>query len=543
MTRTSATLRAKINTTTNTNRANTRRMRLSEVRFSNRFTSELSEQEMFLRVDPVQVAAPRLIGWSDRLAAEFNLQRPNASISCNSNTGTGAEGIADLAVLAGNWWPPSAKPYAARYGGHQFGQWAGQLGDGRAITLGELTDREGRTWEFQLKGAGRTPYSRRGDGLAVLRSSLREFVASEAMHALRVPTTRSLSLVETGEQVMRDMFYDGHPEYERGAIASRQSPTFIRFGNFEIHAAHGETEALKRLLHYTITNFFPHIDVHSPEATAIFFREVCERTARMIVEWLRVGFVHGVMNTDNMSILGLTIDYGPFGWLDSYEPDWTPNITDLPGRRYCFGRQASIALWNCERLAEALQTVIGDPSAIDEGLRAFVTEYERRFLAMMAAKLGINKLSGEADIKLIAELDQMLQSTPTDMTIFFRSLARQGSIRENMSEAFYETPSSQSEALISRWIEAYETRLARDQVVEDVRRQSMNQNNPWIVPRNYILFKTIEEVAKGDLNSLDRLTQALANPYQENALYQEYTLKRPDWAKTQPGSSTLSCSS
>jgi uncharacterized protein YdiU (UPF0061 family) len=262
------------------------------------------------------------------------------------------------------------RPYAARYGGHQFGVWAGQLGDGRAITLGELMPRPGERWELQLKGAGRTPYSRTADGRAVLRSSVREFLCSEAMHFLGVPTTRALSLVATGDIVVRDMFYDGNPMPEPGAVVCRVAPSFVRFGNFEIHASRGENELLQRLADYIITEHFKELGPPTPEVYKLWFEEVCRRTGVMIAHWMRVGFVHGVMNTDNMSILGLTIDYGPYGWLEGYDPAWTPNTTDLPGRRYAYGRQPDVAAWNLARLANALGPLIEDVPA--RGLCGYV---------------------------------------------------------------------------------------------------------------------------------------------------------------------------
>ncbi|MGE3163231.1 MAG: protein adenylyltransferase SelO family protein, partial [Burkholderiales bacterium] len=292
---------------------------LAEARFGDSFARELpaDAQETNARrlvlnaththVAPTPVRAPRLLAWSDALAAQLGLARPSPEA---------------VEALAGNRVFPGMRPYSARYGGHQFGVWAGQLGDGRAITLGELAAADGTRQELQLKGAGLTPYSRTADGRAVLRSSLREFLCSEAMHCLGVPTTRALSLVGTGEAVVRDMFYDGNPEAEPGAVVCRVAPSFLRFGNFQIHAAHGEEALLKRLLDYTIRHFYPGLSY------AEWYREVCRRTARLISDWMRLGFVHGVMNTDNMSILGLTIDYGPYGWLEGYDPSWTPNTTD-----------------------------------------------------------------------------------------------------------------------------------------------------------------------------------------------------------------------
>ena len=313
--------------------AESRLRSLCDLRFENAFVHELPGDAVrtnvprqvrnacYTRVDPTPVRAPRLLGWSEPLGETLGIVRPPA---------TGPE--AD--VLGGSHVLPGMQPYAARYGGHQFGSWAGQLGDGRAITLGELIGADGNRHELQLKGAGRTPYSRTADGRAVLRSSVREFMCSEAMHFLGVPTTRALSLVGTGESVVRDMFYDGNPEPEPGAIVCRVAPSFVRFGNFEILAANGEITILKQLADYVIRLHYPELGAPSPETYAAWFEEICRRTGRLMADWMRVGFVHGVMNTDNMSILGLTIDYGPYGWLENYDPEWTPNTTDAQGRRY-----------------------------------------------------------------------------------------------------------------------------------------------------------------------------------------------------------------
>src|SRR5687768_4683437 len=251
-------------------------------------------------VDPTPVRGPRLLAWADPVGEMLGISRPVSPVD------------PAVDVLGGNRILPGMQPYAARYGGHQFGHWAGQLGDGRAITLGEVQSPDGISRELQLKGAGKTPYSRTADGRAVLRSSVREFLCSEAMHSLGVPTTRALSLVATGELVIRDMFYDGHPEAEPGAIVCRVSPSFLRFGNFEILAAQKEPELLRQLVDFVIGEHFPELvsSHRAPEVYAKWFEEVCRRTGLLIAHWMRVGFVHGVMNTDNMSILGLTIDYG-----------------------------------------------------------------------------------------------------------------------------------------------------------------------------------------------------------------------------------------
>ncbi|HNC69493.1 MAG TPA: YdiU family protein, partial [Pseudomonadales bacterium] len=311
--------------------------------FDNRFVAELPgdpEQgtrvrqvhgALYSRVRPTPVAAPRLLAYSAEVAVELGID-------------VEAVGSTHLAgIFGGNAMLAGMDPWAANYGGHQFGHWAGQLGDGRAISLGEVITGVGERRELQLKGAGPTPYSRHADGRAVLRSSIREFLCSEAMHHLGVPTTRALCLVATGENVVRDMFYDGNPRAEPGAIVCRVAPSFIRFGSFELPAAREDLTLLERLVDFTIARDFPALDGSREQKRAAWFAEVCERTARLVAAWMRVGFVHGVMNTDNLSILGLTIDYGPYGWIDDFDPDWTPNTSDAATRRYRFGHQPGMA--------------------------------------------------------------------------------------------------------------------------------------------------------------------------------------------------------
>ncbi|HEY2623701.1 MAG TPA: YdiU family protein, partial [Dyella sp.] len=296
---------------------------MHHLRFDNAFTRELPGDPetgarqrqvlgaLYSRVEPTPVASPRVVAYSREMAQTLGLSESDLT-------------SADFAaVFGGNALLEGMQPYAANYGGHQFGVWADQLGDGRAIALGEVLDAHGMRWELQLKGAGRTPYSRGADGRAVLRSSIREFLCSEAMHHLGVPTTRALSLVVTGDAVVRDMFYDGHPQEEPGAIVCRVAPSFIRFGNFELPAARGDIELLRKLVDFTIRRDFPELQGSGEALYAEWFGQVCERTAVMMAHWMRVGFVHGVMNTDNMSILGLTIDYGPYGWIDNFDPEWT----------------------------------------------------------------------------------------------------------------------------------------------------------------------------------------------------------------------------
>ncbi len=307
-------------------------------------------------VTPTPVQAPALLAWSEEAGELLGIARP----------GEARGPLVD--VLGGNRVLPGMRPFASCYGGHQFGNWAGQLGDGRAISLGEIVDPCAQRWELQLKGAGPTPYSRHSDGRAVLRSSIREFLCSEAMHHLGVPTTRALALVATGDRVTRDMFYDGRPRQEPGAVVTRVAPSFVRFGNFEILSARGDHALLKKLADYVLVHHFPELGTPVAATYERWFAEICRRTAIMVAHWMRVGFIHGVMNTDNMSILGLTLDYGPYGWLDHYEPGFTPNTTDAAGKRYCYGNQPGVAEWNLLQLARALLPLVGEPTPLEGGL-------------------------------------------------------------------------------------------------------------------------------------------------------------------------------
>ncbi len=358
--------------------------RLSEIDFTNDFVANFTGDNsgnktprqtpgmVYSRVEPTPVKQVTLLAWSSDLANELGIEKPETQF--------------DIDVLGGNLVTSSMQPYAACYAGHQFGNWAGQLGDGRAITLGELQTNS-KVWELQLKGPGLTPYSRSADGRAVLRSSLREYMMSEAMHYLGIPTTRALSLVTTGDPVMRDMFYNGNAAYEAGAIVMRVAPSFLRFGNFEMAAARQELENLEKLTNWTINKFYPHL-ASSNDKILNWFKEVVERTALLMVEWMRVGFVHGVMNTDNMSILGLTIDYGPFSFIDDYDVNFTPNTTDLPGRRYAFGKQPFIGKWNLACLAGAL-IPLSNKDALVAILDTYDNVYWTNYYAMMAKKLGL----------------------------------------------------------------------------------------------------------------------------------------------------------
>lgn len=485
---------------------------------------------LYSKVNPTAVKNPKLVAWSLELASDLGVKRP--------------EEKAEIDILAGNNINPSMYPYAACYAGHQFGNWAGQLGDGRAITLGEWEDPSNKTWELQLKGAGLTPYSRGADGRAVLRSSVREYLMSEAMHYLGVPTTRALSLVTTGEEILRDMFYDGNAAYEPGAIVMRVAPSFLRFGSFEILAARGEKENLQKLVEWTIDNYYPHI--HGEDKIIQWFGEVLNKTAELMVHWMRVGFVHGVMNTDNMSIIGLSIDYGPYSFLDDYDPDFTPNTTDLPGRRYAFGNQPGIAQWNLSCLAGAIAPLLDNTDKLQEQLDSYRKIYLQKYFNMMADKLGFDKLL-PSDKDLIIEIEEMLTQVQPDMTIFFQLLIdlppiiSEGKIYPHFSECFYDELNENTTAYFIQTIKKYKQRIDSNTIPKEEAMKKMRANNPRFILRNYLLHQAIEELEKGNSQLFRTLEEAIKDPY--TIKDDHFFAKRPEWASKKAGCSMLSCSS
>jgi len=444
---------------------------------------------------------------------------------------------------------PNSRPYAMNYAGHQFGNWAGQLGDGRAIVLAEIKHNN-QVFTLQLKGAGSTPYSRRADGLAVLRSSIREHLCSEAMFHLGIPTTRSLSLILTGDSVLRDVMYNGNPNYEKGAVVCRVAPSFIRFGSFELFSSQNDIPTLQLLTDFTIKHYFPEITTSGKEKYLDFFKSVANKTREMIVHWQRVGFVHGVMNTDNMSILGLTIDYGPYGWLEDYNYNWTPNTTDSEYRRYRFENQPNVAQWNLYQLANALYPLIEEAKPLELLLKEFQQMYHSDYIEMMRSKLGLKKIDAE-DGKLIAKLEKVLQLSETDMTIFFRELsavkknATPESAIATINEAFYKPEEIKKEILKSwgKWFEKYLNRLSIEDVSDEDRKIAMDLVNPKYVLRNYMAQLAIESAEKEDYSILKELHKLLKKPYEEQYEYAKWYAKRPDWARDKIGSSMLSCSS
>jgi uncharacterized protein YdiU (UPF0061 family) len=486
----------------------------------------------FSWVEPTPVAAPRTVAVAADVAAMLGIDPARADFA---------------EIFAGNATLPGMTGYAMAYGGHQFGQWAGQLGDGRAIGLGEiLTAHDGRQ-EIQLKGAGRTPYSRGADGRAVLRSSIREFLCSEAMHHLGVPTTRALSVVATGDAVVRDVMYDGHPAPEPGAIVCRVAPSFLRFGNYQLPAARGDTGLLRQLVDFTIHTHFPVVAaLPEGERHAAFFREVCARTARLMAEWMRVGFVHGVMNTDNMSILGLTIDYGPYGWVDDFDPDWTPNTTDRMHRRYRFGHQPRIGYWNLQALAQALSPLFDGAEALQAGLDHFVEVFEATDAAYGAAKLGLMH-GREGDDALLGDLRGVLTAGGMDMTIFYRDLALLDVAAPHagvVGAAFYSEAQRVAVAdSLEAWLVRYAARVREDETGESERLSLMHASNPRYVLRNYLAQQAIDKAEQGDNSGVLELLDTLRDPYDEQPGREHLAARRPEWARDRVGCSMLSCSS
>lgn len=521
-------------------------MSLDALRFDNAFVRDLPGDPLeqntrrqvhgaaWSAVDPTPVAAPRVLAVSREMMDTLGLDEADAA----------APEFAE--IFGGNALLEAMRPYAGNYGGHQFGHWAGQLGDGRAITLGEVINAAGERWELQLKGAGPTPYSRTADGRAVLRSSIREFLCSEAMHHLGVPTTRALSLVGTGEDIVRDMFYDGHPAPEPGAVVCRVAPSFIRFGHFELPASRMDVELLERLVRFCIRRDYPHLDADSPTVVGNWFAEICERTAVMIGHWMRVGFVHGVMNTDNMSILGLTIDYGPYGWIDNYDPDWTPNTTDRERRRYRFGQQAAVAYWNLGRLAGALAQLSEDVEPLQEGLARYVSTYEQCERDNAVAKLGLADFR-EGDLQLMDDLQIWMRETEVDMTLFFRGLIDVDPAAPDLQPldaAFYdEEKRGAGEPALRAWLARYGQRLAIDRGQGDARRERMCAANPRYVLRNYLAQQAIDRATAGDLSELHELLDVMRRPYDDQPGRERFAARRPDWARQKAGCSMLSCSS
>ncbi|KAE9463219.1 hypothetical protein C3L33_04869, partial [Rhododendron williamsianum] len=545
------------------------RLNLEDLRWDNSFVRELPGDPKTLniprqvfhacytKVNPsVEVENPQLVAWSESVAELLDLdpkefERPDFPL-----------------IFSGASPLVGAVPYAQCYGGHQFGMWAGQLGDGRAITLGEVLNANSERWELQLKGAGKTPYSRFADGLAVLRSSIREFLCSEAMHSLGIPTTRALCLVTTGKYVTRDMFYDGNPKEEPGAIVCRVAQSFLRFGSYQIHASRGkeDLDIVRTLANYTIRHHFPHVENLSKSESLSFSTgeednevvdltsnkyaawavEVAERTASLVARWQGVGFTHGVLNTDNMSVLGLSIDYGPFGFLDAFDPSYTPNTTDLPGRRYCFANQPDIGLWNVAQFASTLSAaqLISDKES-NYAMERYGTKFMDEYQAIMTRKLGLPKYNKQ----LISKLLNNMAVDKVDYTNFFRLLSN---IKADLSIPEKELLTPLKAVLLdmgkerkeawTTWVQTYIQELSASETSDEERKASMNSVNPKYILRNYLCQSAIDAAEQGDFGEVRRLLKVMERPFDDQPGMEKYARLPPAWAY-RPGVGMLSCSS
>ncbi|XP_017672748.1 PREDICTED: UPF0061 protein Pfl01_0444-like [Lepidothrix coronata] len=428
-------------------------------------------------------------------------------------------------------------PLAHRYGGHQFGTWAGQLGDGRAHLVGVYTNRHGERWELQLKGSGKTPYSRNGDGRAVLRSSVREFLCSEAMHYLGIPTSRAASLVVSDDDVWRDQFYNGNIKKERGAIVLRLAKSWFRIGSLEILAHSGELDLQRRLLDFIIQEHFPSIAVNDSNRYLEFFSTVVSETANLIALWMSVGFAHGVCNTDNFSLLSITIDYGPFGFMESYDPNFVPNTSD-DERRYKIGNQANVGLFNLSKLLQALNPLL-DPrqkQLTSQILEGYGERYYSRFTELFKAKLGLLG-ENENDNYLIAFLLKIMEDTKADFTMTFRELSEitEDQLRElHIPEEFWTLQDLSKHKLFSEWVIMYLLRLKHNKGDSDSKRRTrMTTVNPRYILRNWMAESAVQKSNLNDFSEVRLLEQVLQHPFQrqEAAERAGYSLRPPAWAK------------
>ena len=464
--------------------------------------------DFYSRVQPQALSEPHLIAANAALVADLGLatEAPNEA--------------AFQQTLIGNQVPDGAQPLAAVYAGHQFGVYVPQLGDGRALSLGEIATPIGMQ-EVQLKGAGKTPYSRMGDGRAVLRSSIREYLCSEAMHGLGIPTTRALALMGSDQPVIRETL-------ETAAVVTRVAPSFIRFGSFEFFYHRRHAEHVRKLADFVIGNFYPEFASFSDQYER-WFAEVVKRTAAMIAHWHAVGFCHGVMNTDNMSILGLTIDYGPFGFMEAFDPDHICNHSDDSGR-YAYNMQPQIGLWNLYALGQALVPLM-EPETIEGILKTYQPQIEDKLDALMRQKLG---LLGErdGDDELVNSLFTLMATHRVDFTLLFRSLSRVQGASTGGDHAVRDLFIDRAAADV--WLASYRARLQTESSQDAVRSAQMNQVNPKYVLRNWIAEKVIR-AARGDdgvvdFAEIETVRRLLAKPFDEQPEFAAYAALPPEWA-------------
>jgi uncharacterized protein YdiU (UPF0061 family) len=485
---------------------------LDELAFDNRFAT--LPEPFHTRLAPTPVPAPYLVACNPDAMGLLGL-KPEA-----------AQAGEFVETFSGNAVPPGAEPLAAIYAGHQFGHYVPQLGDGRAILLGEVVHPAGSRWELQLKGAGRTPYSRGGDGRAVLRSSIREYLCSEAMHGLGIPTTRALCITGTDMPVHRETV-------ESGALVTRLAPSFIRFGSFEVFFYRGQHDEIRTLADFTLRHYFPELLEEALPYPALL-REATARTARLMAQWQAVGFCHGVMNTDNMSILGLTLDYGPFGFMEAYDPGWICNHSDHDGR-YAFDQQPQIGAWNCTCLAQALLPLMDMDDAKD-ALASYGGTFATEYMRLMCAKLGLP--FEEASAPLVTGLLDLLARSRVDYTIFFRALARFDSAEGTKNSTLRDLFLLREE--FDAWAMGYGERLRAIGSQDAARAMRMNRANPKYILRNYLAETAIRQARdQRDFSEIERLRSILAKPFDEQPEFNDYSNEPPDWAKE----IAVSCSS
>lgn len=472
--------------------------------FDNSFAREL--EGLYIDWQPDKVPAPEMVSFNSALASRLGFHPAGAA------TGSIVE------ILSGNEVPEGANPLAQAYAGHQFGGLSPQLGDGRAVLLGEVVSADGRRYDIQLKGSGRTPFSRGGDGKAALGPMLREYLVSEAMHALGVPTTRALSVVTTGEAVQRERALPG-------AVLTRVASSHIRVGTFQFFAMRGDKEKLKRLADYSIERHFPEA-LGAPEPYVAFFDAVLEKQAELIAKWMLVGFVHGVMNTDNMSIPGETIDYGPCAFLDRYDPDAVFSSIDANGR-YSYSNQPIIAHWNLARFAESLLALYGDDAEaatnrLRSSLDAFPHRYLDYWLAGMRAKLGLLTEHDE-DLALINALYDAMAGQGVDFTLFFRRLSMAVSGEEGPARQLFADP-----ARFDGWMDGFRKRQEREAVDPEIRAAAMNSVNPLYIPRNHKVEEALVAATEtGDYALFHRLLSILERPFEEREDGADYAAPAP----------------
>jgi uncharacterized protein YdiU (UPF0061 family) len=428
-------------------------------------------------------------------------------------------------LLSGNRVAAGSQPLAAVYSGHQFGAWAGQLGDGRAILIGELNGSAG-PMELQLKGAGLTPYSRMGDGRAVLRSSIREFLCSEAMAALGIPTTRALAITGSDQGVVRETV-------ETSAVVTRMAPSFVRFGSFEHWFYRDKPEELRQLADYVIHTFYPELTAEDNPYQALL-SEVTRRTARLMAQWQGVGFMHGVMNTDNMSILGLTLDYGPFGFMEAFDQGHICNHTDQQGR-YSYANQPQVGHWNCYALGQALLPLIGDVDATQQALAVYQPTFAAAMDEILHAKLGLRSVD-EQDRALFDAMFKLMQDGHVDFTRFFRALGNLQAAPAGLDAEGAAHPDSVlrdmfiDRAAFDAWAGLYRQRLAAEHSVDAERKPAMDAVNPKYVLRNYLAQVAIDKAQQKDFSEIARLLSVLERPFDEQPENDAYAALPPDWA-------------